>query len=109
MRQRARACATEISITPKTQIAIAVMCSARHRLAEENQAEQRRLRRLGARIGGADREIAEGEQMDQQGGRDDLRHPADHRPEKELPVRRPAAAIEDAVEDDDEEQRKGRP
>ena len=59
--------------------------------AEEDQAEQRRLRRLGARIGGADGEVAEREEVDQQEGRGDLAEPAEQRPAEERRRSAPAA------------------
>ncbi|MCY1240891.1 hypothetical protein D9M72_537630 [compost metagenome] len=56
-------------------------------LSEEDEAKEGGLGRLGARIGGADRKVAEGEQMDEQEGRSDLRQPADDSPEVEGAIR----------------------
>jgi hypothetical protein len=52
-------------------------------VAEEHEAEHRRLDHLGLGIGDADREVAEAEDMDEAGGGDDLRHRAQHRPADE--------------------------
>ena len=57
-----------------------------HRLTEDHEAEDRGLHRLGLGIGGADREVAEREEVDEEGGRDDLGEPAQHREEHEARV-----------------------
>ena len=53
------------------------------RLAEEDETEQRRLDRLGLGIGGADREVAEGKEIDEQQGADDLTDRADEGEQQE--------------------------
>ena len=60
----------------------------RDALAQEDEAEKCGLRRLGARIGGADREVAEREEVDQQEGRGDLADPAQRHPKKERGIDR---------------------
>lgn len=75
--------ATEISMTPMTEMAIATSVPSLAFSPRKISPKKGRLSRLGTRIGGADGEVAEGEEMDEQEGRGDLRQPADDGPEEE--------------------------
>ena len=77
-------------------------------LAEEDKREHRRLRRLGARIGGADGEVAEREQMDEQEGRGDLAERAEQRPAEEGRVKRRQRIADEPMQHGDENKREGK-
>ena len=75
-------CATEIAITPSRLIRIASAGAEAERVAQDQDAEDRGLHGLGLGVGGADREVAEREGVEQERGRDDLGEAADQRVER---------------------------